>query len=178
MIIYKHKYKNGIAKVMSNHGLWNFVDKKDHLISKHLWFTDVTDIENGYARVQRMDGKWNFIDKNGKILSPNRWFEFVNKFDGIYANVRVSKMGDYNLLTRAGHLLCKTNFKYIGEFRNGRALVSSENRQYNFINKKGELLSPSLWFDTIDIKFANPIGFVGDKKFFLDKTNNLHRFII
>ena len=67
------------------------------------------------------------------------------------ALVRIDGKG-YNYVTPEGQILCKQWFDTAYSFERPDNIVCAEvinNNKHNFINAKGELMSPHMWFDDI-----------------------------
>lgn len=81
---------------------------------------------------------------------------------------------EYNFICPDGKLLCKQWWDSCERFNEGFARVRL-NGKYNFINHKGEILSPNLWFDGA-FSFTNGFSviFLKEKDYnFIDKKGKI-----
>lgn len=72
------------------------------------------------------------------------------------------------------------NIIYKGEFHNGFARVQREDYLYNYIDNKGNLLSPKMWFNFITYHPSHVYVFGTSKSniFFFTDNLKLHKLLI
>lgn len=128
---------------------YNFINKKNEILSPDLWFDDVWDFHNGFAIVSSNYGL-NFIDTKGEILCPDLWFEDVDNFEEGFAKIVIKGKGS-NFINTDGNFLCPNLwFTKAWDFKEGLALVCVAGKGLNYINTKGEILRDDLWFNDAD----------------------------
>lgn len=68
---YADSFKEGLASVRNENGLWGFIDKSGEIVVPCIW-RDVDGFSEGLACV--FNGiKYGYIDKNGKQVIPCKW---------------------------------------------------------------------------------------------------------
>ena len=136
-------FKNGFAVVMNGYNDYNYIKKNGQLLSKE-WFNDAEDFcADGYGRVTDKLGHHNFIDRNGNLLLDRKKMTITptNDFVEGFAQVTVKNKGS-NYMDTKGNLLSDIGFKMTYPFNNGIApvVLRGKGMQFNFINKKGNLV--------------------------------------
>ena len=145
-------FNYGLAKVQLLQ-TYNYIDEKGNLLSPDQWFDFAESfyLDNDQARIE-LKRKNNLINRDGQIVSPDLWFDWCS--DSVMtpaALVRIDGKG-YNYVTPEGQILCKQWFDTAYSFERPDNIVCAEvinNNKHNFINAKGELMSPHMWFDDI-----------------------------
>ena len=134
--------KEGFAAVATDKFSYNFIDKNGNLLSK-VSFDACRDFCEGYAAVNDA-GKWNFIDTKGKKIFKT--FEFINCKDFCegFAIIETLKHTYLFVNSKEKFLSLTRNpihgFAMCEPFKNGIAKVYDNDKQFNFINKKGKLI--------------------------------------
>ncbi len=97
------KFKNGYAAVLTDLGVWIFIDKEGRRISKRVYESVRWDLyygfSNGLAQVSNY-GKWGYIDTYGVEVITIK-YEKACPFNGIYARVMLSRK--WGLIDCAGN---------------------------------------------------------------------------
>lgn len=124
----------------------------------------IGEFHNGIAVVRNVDNKANLMNVKGEILLPE-WLDNIHIHNNMIATVEVDNMFNFIDLKQENFpLLCsKTNFMWCSHsFDFNRMCIGiysfkTHGMKYNFINEKGELISP-LWFDKVFItdSFSTP----------------------
>lgn len=167
-------FSEGLAAVKTN-GKWGFIDSKGKMVIKAQYsdalsiteglaavdvnqktgYIDKTgkfiiqpqldkglEFSEGLAAAWQ-NGKWGYIDKTGKFVIPAQ-FGGAEKFKGGTAVVEVSFFKN-NLIDKAGKILLEDNLYYIGEFKDGFALVRDiPDGRNGFITKLSSNDSPAV----------------------------------
>lgn len=119
------------------------------------------------------EGGWGFIDKTGKEITPLHYDNVKGFFEGL-ASVERDKKQFYIDKTGKEVIHAKYNIAY--SFQNGLAKVQNSNRQWGFINAKGEEVIPPAFEDVGDFSdglasFQYPYHQQRNhKKGYIDKT--------
>ena len=158
-------FSEGFGIVTNKKSKKNFIDKDGNFLSKD-WYDDACSFECGFGRVHDVNKKgWNYIDRNGNILSPNLWFKHIDNFcDFGLALVNENNYDRYNFIRRDGSLVIDGWFKFADHFREGFAqveMIINGRESYNFINSKGTIISPDVWFRGVS-NFRNGVAKVTD----------------
>jgi hypothetical protein len=164
-------FSEGIATIYLDNGSVLFIDKNGKTLFKRNYDT-VDDFSGGISTVEFGD-KGAVIDKRGRYILKPRIVDRQNgkiifaPLDGI---VRVQE-GErkWKYFNNKGKVLLKTNFDYCGDFIDGLAKVS-KNDKFGFINKKGKLVVPLKYDDADDfsdglaeVEINNRFGFINNK---------------
>ena len=104
-----------------------------------------SEILSGVAAI-KLGKKYNLINKDGGLLM-SEWVDRINEISK--SRFVVYKEDGNYILDDEYHLVNKEPYLYIEEAdQNGYARVESMDNKWNFIDKKGNLLSEE-WFDTV-----------------------------
>ena len=176
--------------------LFGIIDKNGNQILKPT-YKYMSQFQNGNCLFEQ-DGKFGLIDETGKVIFPARnkdmcdivnlklyedlYFYYISNYDKELNEYYYTNVGFYdkNGLLKIELMQGSKSLKEIGysNFCNGIASVSkmkNGNYYYNFINKKGVLVS-NIWFDeTVIIKNQNyGIKIIDDlKEFYLISENSV-----
>ena len=140
---------NGYAIVYKCGKGYNFLSLKGELLWKgDKWFDEIYDVEDGFAKVEIDELGWNILGTDGKVLwKGEKWFNQLYNFkDGFWRFQINSKQ---NFIDINGNILFEKGKEYdwCKDFNNGFAVVENSKGQYNYVNTKGEVLFPDMWFD-------------------------------
>lgn len=110
------------------------------------FYRDYVPLSAGYIKVQRQDGLWNIVDNNGKFIIPNGWALFIDQIhnDIVRCHYSEDKWNYCNVKT-GKHILME-KVKYCTSFENDYGCIQREDGMWNFVDCKGKLLSPKIWF--------------------------------
>ena len=112
------------------------------------WFNWIQPFSCGYACLSEKGMFHNYIDQNCNFLFPKySQLLWASSFENDVAIVRHKNEG-YSIIDTNGNFIKSFSTDYhVGPFKEGFAIISEykEGRK-NFINTKGELLSPNEWF--------------------------------
>ena len=122
----------------------NFIRPNGKLVSEQ-WFRRVHFFDgDGFAEVFNNDGYVNLLRYNGTLLSPNLWFSSIYAFHDGWA--RVEYDNNENLINLNGDLLMSDWYYSVSQIYNGYAIIGNKNAYHNYVNEKGEIISPKQWF--------------------------------
>jgi hypothetical protein len=142
-------FKNGLAWVYTNEGVGYINKANEYLIPSK--FEKGFDFYRGVARVVK-DGEFGLIDTLGNFLLKPKYSD-ISHFDrhGLavvrYGRTRIR----YGLINLNGNLVGELNFKQIGPFQEGLAVVRTKSG-YGYIDTTGYLVIPA--------DYAQAAGFV------------------
>ncbi len=118
-------------------GLWGIVDGYQQLVHDFVC-QDISDFCEGHA-VLCINGKWGLIDRCGNYLLEPIYQDVEMLWE--VNLVKVQTGGLYSLLNRDMQATSDLQFRYIGSFNSGRAVVELESGEYNFVDLTGQLVS-------------------------------------
>ena len=135
----------------------NFIDTNGNKLFPDGMFGRCYKFNEGYGVVQNNNKKdklnykkMNFVDKNGILLFPERWLlEEAKPFMNGFARVRVAGEKRWKFIDKTGKFLdieIKINEIY-SDFNEGLAAVNHNKFGCTFINEKGKLAFPGLYFN-------------------------------
>ena len=147
-----------MKRVTNKNGKFNYITDNGDILYKSEWLDFLGKFYNGYANIQTSKG-WNWIDMQGHLLFPNEWFQSTETH--IACNIAIVHPfnGKWQFRKLNGDLLTPLTFDYYDRFQEGFAEVYDKQKGWNFIDTKGNILSPNMWFDSTDF-FENDFGVV------------------
>jgi len=167
-------FKEGIATVKLDNGSILFIDKDGKTLFERD-FEEVDSFSGGISTVE-FGSKGAVIDRKGNfILKPRIVNRQAGKIifaprDGI---VRVQEGArNWKYIDNKGKILLNASFDYCGDFIDGLAVVSRNNK-FGFINKKGKIVIPLEYSEADD--FSDGLAFVKKNKtnYFINSKGKL-----
>ena len=138
-------FSEGLAAVKSG-GKWGFIDKSGKFAIEPR-FNEVNHFKEGRA-VVRVGELWGVIDKSGKfILEPQKFDYIFDEFYGGMLNFSVNRKS--GCLDVDGKVAIEPTFDDIFVFE-GDATAASVDYKHVFIDKKGQILPISYYFEIED----------------------------
>jgi hypothetical protein len=130
-------------------GLYGYIDKTGKLIIEPIYY-NAFDFYYGMAVVQTQNNPrsiYKYINLKGELIGSNFIVPFPFTKDG-FALVQISS-NEYNFINKEGYsLVLSQNFPGARSFQDGMAAVyNADLRKWGFINTKGELVIPYLFYD-------------------------------
>jgi len=169
-------FNYGLAKV-ELFNAYNYIDINGNLLSPDQWFDSAESfLDDDMARIG-LKRKKNLINRDGQIVSPDLWFDWCAT--GVMSPAALVKIDGkgYNYVTPDGQILCKQWFDTAYSFESPDNIVCAEvinNGKHNYINPKGEIMSPHLWFDELwDFYCGYAKVKVGESYNLMDAEGNL-----
>lgn len=151
--------------IVQNHDKFNLIDYEGKLVDE---FDEIGDIYKNLLSVKK-NRKWNFIDKNAKVLKNEELLHFstqeLKDSNGSASNKIVSKfnenLGEYSEIL--GIIAFKSNKGwyfidkkgkpilpyFYDEFLGyaGKCMMIAQNKNFNLINKKGEVVTKNYCYE-------------------------------
>ena len=130
-------------------GKCNLINKKGEPLWKgDRWFDGIYPFRDGYYEVVANE-KFNLIDEKGELLwKGDEWFDYTDGYfiDGL---CKCSMDKKRSFIDKNGELIGGGKwFDDVSYFKEGYALVKTNGKGYNFIDKDGEFLwKGEKWFD-------------------------------
>lgn len=123
---------------------WNWLKPNGEFISaKWFEFDEMIALVNNFAIVHQYNKGYNLINTNGNLISA-KWFDYCGNFYNGFAIV--ANKDKSNFINTNGEILSKIDFNMCMHFSEGFAQIFIKDKGWNYINTKGELLSPNEWF--------------------------------
>ncbi|MBU3181733.1 WG repeat-containing protein [Clostridium psychrophilum] len=159
-----HNSSEGLAVVLIKNK-YGYVDYNGELVIKNK-FQLATDFKNGLARVY-VDFKGGIINKNGDYILKPTYNSIGNFSDGLAS---ISKNSKYGFINTNGKIVIKPTLIAVQDFGDGMSLVTLQNHQYTFIDKKGDNIFKqnfdkafSFQENLADVNINNKWGFINTK---------------
>lgn len=131
------------------------------------------------------DGKWHFLNHRGKeIFQPKELIDVFGYSEGfIRVQITWNNKKHWAFIDSTGRITVVTGISTMGDFHNGRALVSRQINQtdnldsavfkFGYIDTRGKLVIPLIYDDATD--FNEGVAFVMNKELrgYIDTSNQL-----
>lgn len=119
-------FNSGLSTFHSKERLISIFDTGGKIIIDSI--QEITDLSNEYLKLKK-NGKWGFTDRNGKIIINFQYDQERRKeFDKVL-----------NLNTDSLDVIPLTQYRNVGYFRNGLAMIQKDSL-WGFINLKNEIV--------------------------------------
>lgn len=142
--LYKLRGKNGFC----------LIDSNENQLSDY--FDKIEKFRNGKEAKVELNGKYNLINTEGNLIL-NKWFDDVKLPND--ESVPVLENGIWHLINfKDGNNIPFDKFSYISDFHDGFAIVKIGRYKFNFIDKKGNLISDT-YFDYVYPFEENEYGY-------------------
>jgi hypothetical protein len=167
-----YSFRNGLAMVQNENGLWGFINKTGREIVPCKW-VDAREFSENLALVKKKDNrKYGFVDRKGEIVIPCRWDDAGSFHEGM-AFVRNDK-GEYGYINNKGDIVIACEWDDAFDFSEGFAGVRGSNYKWGYINRIGELVILCKW--KLTFGFHEGLARVTndhEKYGFIDKTGKI-----
>ena len=170
---FSHSFGEGLAAVSVDR-IFGFIDKDDKMVIKPQ-FDEAGKFSEGLCAV-KLDTVWQYINKKGETVFKlhNEVFQaepFHNGFAIFYQ--RNNKKG---LVDKAGKVIAKAEYMYIGNFEDGLCPVGINkdgNNKYGYLNEKGEVAIPLNFRSVRDFKHGAAVVLSDEDYQLIDKTGKV-----
>jgi hypothetical protein len=116
-------------------GKWGFIDSTFKVIVPPI-LDSYTPFKEGYSRVQEYNGNWMLLNKTGKALKWSKGYKAIGKFEGGLLPVKNGNLWGY--ININGELVIPMSFLAARPFKEGVAMVKSDQGLWGYIGNKGE----------------------------------------
>ena len=167
-------FKNDVGIICYNKQ-YTYIDVNGRPIFNNVWFEYCDHFSNGFAVVKVFDNGYNFINTRCELLTPNMWYDKCSSFVEGFA--RVIKDGKFYFVGTDGNILGNLGFDLCGDFHNGYAIITYDEKGSNYIGTDGKILS-RIWFDECYnfVKNYAMVELDGDE-LYIDRKGSLHKYI-
>lgn len=153
-------FRNGLAPVENNDGLWGFIDKTGKEVIT-CQYQDVEYFSEGLAAVRNENNEYGYINTQGELVISHQ-YSFAGEFKEGKAVVSSRNSYGYGYIDKNGKPIIKEKYGSASEFQEGYGIVKlrgKHNESY-YINPNGTLIGP---YELIS-PFYKGIAFMVDSK--------------
>lgn len=137
------EFKNGLAAVQNENGLWGYIDKTGKEVIP-CQYKEAQDFSEGLAAVTNKDGLWGYIDKSDKVVIDFQYKMAMPFLEGLAPVKDIYNYWGY--IDENGKEKIPFKYQEAYQFFNGLGIVKVGDK-YKFVDEKNEKFGGYYWLE-------------------------------